>query len=139
MRRWLSHSLLISIPCLLALVVYDWVAVVAIGQGVYRLVPWHDFARGILQDLGLTAAYAVTITPRVVNVVANYSKRAIRACLIMLGLGLAWYAVMCAWITRALSAPPDLGTSLVVLFVIPMILAPWYVRWLKTKIPLADT
>jgi hypothetical protein len=53
----------------------------------------------------------------------------------MLGLGLAWYAVICAWVTRVLDAPPDLGVSLVVLFVIPMILAPRYVQWLWTKVP----
>ena len=135
MLRWLSVAGFISLPCLVALVAYDWVTVVAIGRGIYRLVPWHDFAQDILQDLGLTAAYAVTVTPRVVNVVANYSKKASRACLIMLGLGLAWYAMICAWMTRALNVPPDLWISLVVLFVIPVMLAPWYVQWLKTKVP----
>ncbi len=135
MVRWLTVALFIAGPCFLALLAYDWIAVVVLGQGAYRLVPWHDMARGIFQDLGLTVAYTVTITPRVVNVVANYSQKASRVCLIMLGLGLAWYAVICAWATRVLDAPLDLGVSLVVLFVIPMILAPRYVQWLRTKVP----
>jgi hypothetical protein len=42
---------------------------------------------------------------------------------------------MCAWVTRLLDKPPDLGIGTVVLFVIPIVLAPWYVRWLKTKVP----
>lgn len=63
MPRWVSVSLLIAGPCFLALLAYDWVAVVMLGHRTYRLVPWHDFARGIVQDLGLTAVYAVTVTP----------------------------------------------------------------------------
>lgn len=135
MPRWVSVSLLIAGPCFLALLAYDWVAVVMLGHRTYRLVPWHDFGRGIVQDLGLTAVYAVTVTPRVAGVVAGYPDKARRLCLIMLGLGLAWYDVICAWLTRLLNTPPDLGISLVVLFVIPITLAPWYVRWLKTKVP----
>ena len=135
MRRWVSSALLIAVPCFLALLAYDWVAVVVLGYRAYRLVPWHDLARGIIQDLGLTAVYAVVVTPRVVNVVVNFPSKARRVSLIMLGLGLAWYDVMCAWVTRLLDTPPDLAISLLLLFVIPIMLAPWYVRWLKTKVP----
>ncbi len=136
MRRWVSAALLIAVPCFLALLAYDWVAVVVVlGYRTYRLVPWHDLARGIIQDLGLTAVYAVVVTPRVVNVVVNFPSKARRVSLIMLGLGLAWYDVMCAWVTRLLDTPPDLAISLLLLFVIPIMLAPWYVRWLKTKVP----
>ena len=128
--------MLIAVPCFLALLAYDWVAVVVVlGYRAYRLVPWHDLARGMIQDLGLTAVYAVVVTPRVVNVVVNFPEKARRVSLIMLGLGLAWYDVMCAWVTRLLDTPPDLAISLLVLFVIPITLAPWYVRWLKTKVP----
>ena len=42
---------------------------------------------------------------------------------------------MCAWVTRLLDTPPDLVISVLLLFVIPIMLAPWYVRWLKTKVP----
>ena len=135
MRRWVSSALLIAVPCFLALLAYDWVAVVVLGYRAYRLVPWHDLARGIIQDLGLTAVYAVVVTPRVVNVVVNFPSKARRVSLIMLGLGLAWYDVMCAWVTRLLDTPPDLVISVLLLFVIPIMLAPWYVRWLKTKVP----
>jgi len=135
MRRWVSAALLIAVPCFLALLAYDWVAVLVLGYRTYRLVPWHDLARGIIQDLGLTAVYAVVVTPRVVNVVANFPDKARRLSLIMLGLGLAWYDVMCAWVTRLLDTPPDLVISVLLLFVIPIMLAPWYVRWLKTKVP----
>ncbi|TLY16459.1 MAG: hypothetical protein E6K69_04110 [Nitrospirae bacterium] len=135
MRRWVSVALLIALPCFLALLAYDWVAVVVLGYRAYRLVPWHDLARGMLQDLGLTAVYAVTVTPRVAKVVADFPEKARHLCLIMLGLGLAWYDVMCAWVTRLLDQPPDLGIGTVVLFVIPIVLAPSYVRWLKTKVP----
>ncbi|MGH7227741.1 MAG: hypothetical protein ACREIH_00895 [Nitrospiraceae bacterium] len=135
MRRWVSAALLIAVPCFLALLAYDWVAVVVLGYRAYRLVPWHDLARGIIQDLGLTAGYAVVVTPRVVHLVAEFPDKARRLSLIMLGLGLAWYDVMCAWVTRLLDTPPDLAISLLVLFVIPIMLAPWYVRWLKTKVP----
>ena len=132
--RWLSIGGLIAGSCFLALLSYDWVAVVALGHGSYRLVPWHDFASGAVEDLALTAVYAATVTPRVGAVVAFYSIVARRVCLIMLGLGLAWYEVMCAWMTRQLDEPPDLWVSMVLLFGVPILLAPWYVRWLKTKV-----
>ena len=32
MPRWVSVSLLIAIPCFLALLAYDWVAVVVLGH-----------------------------------------------------------------------------------------------------------
>ncbi len=88
-----------------------------------------------MQDIGLAATYAAIVTPRVAEVVAAESDSIRHTCLIMLGLGLAWYAVVCAWLTRLLDAPPDLGMSLVVLFVIPMVVSPSYVRWLRTKVP----
>lgn len=132
--RWISIALLIGVPCFLALVAYDWVAVVVLGRGPYRLIPWHDLARGMVQDLGLTLVYAVTVTPRVVHVIADYSEKARRVCLIMLGLGLAWYEVICAWVSRQIGGA-DLAVSLVMLFVVPFILAPSYVRWLRTKVP----
>ncbi|HJU04825.1 MAG TPA: hypothetical protein VJ692_06690 [Nitrospiraceae bacterium] len=135
MRRWLSDALLISLPCVLALLLYDWAAMVVLRHGPPRLVPWHELAEGLMQDIGLATTYAVTITPRVTEVVAGEGDRIRHACLIMLGLGLAWYAVVCAWLTRLLDAPLDLGMSLVVLFVIPMIVSPSYVRWLRTKVP----
>jgi hypothetical protein len=135
MRRWLTIAALIAAPCFFALLAYDWVAVVALGHGHYRLVPWHDLARGAMQDAGLTAVYAVTVTPRVAKVVADYPESSRRLSLIMLGLGLAWYAVMCAWVSRAMDAPSDLGVSIVLLFVVPIVIAPWYVQWVKTKIP----
>ena len=92
--------LFIAGPCFLALLVYDWMAVVVFGREATRLVPWHDLARGALQDLGLTAVYALTVTPRVVPVVVGDPEKSRRLTLIMLGLGLAWYAVICAWATR---------------------------------------
>ena len=134
-RRWGTVALLIAGPCLLALLAYDWVAVVVLGHQVYRLVPWRDFAQGIVEDVGLTAVYAVTVTPRVIGIVADYSEKARRACLIMLGLGLAWYEVMCAWVTRLFNAVPDVILGLIVLFVVPALFAPSYVRWIKTKVP----
>ena len=94
-----------------------------------------EFASGAAEDLALTAVYATTVTPRVGAVVSFYSTMARRVCLIMLGLGLAWYEVMCAWVTRQLDKPPDLWLSLVLLFGVPILVAPWYVRWLKTKVP----
>jgi hypothetical protein len=135
LSNWLSIALLVSGPCLLALLAYDAVAVFLFGRGVDRLVPMHDWARGALQDLGLAVVYAVTVTPRVINVVAGYTQVTRRLCLIMLGLGIAWYDVLCAAATRVLAEPPDLALSLVVLFVVPVILAPGYVRWLKSKLP----
>jgi hypothetical protein len=133
--NWLSIALLVSGPCLLALLAYDAVAVFLFGRGVDRLVPMHDWARGALQDLGLAVVYAVTVTPRVINVVAGYTHVTRRLCLIMLGLGIAWYDVLCAAATRVQAEPPGLALSLVVLFVIPVIVAPGYVRWLKSKLP----
>jgi hypothetical protein len=133
MSRRLTMVLFIAGPCFLALLVYDWMAVVVFGCEAPRLVPWHDLARGALQDLGLTAVYALTVTPRVVPVVVGDPEKSRRLTLIMLGLGLAWYAVICAWATRLLDTP-DLGLSLVILFVIPIIVAPAYVRWLRTKV-----
>jgi hypothetical protein len=126
---------MIAGSCFLALLFYDWIAVVALGHGRYSLVPWQDFANGAAEDLALTAVYAATVTPRVGPVIFSYSNIARRACLIMLGLGLAWYEVMCAWVTRQLDAAPDLWVSMVLLFWVPMLVAPWYVRWLKTKVP----
>ncbi len=64
--------MLIAVPCCFALLVYDWLAVVVFGHQLSRLVPWHDFARGMMQDLGLTAAYTLTVTPRVSGIVAAY-------------------------------------------------------------------
>ena len=135
MRRWLSIALLISVPCLLALVAYDAVAIFLLGRGVDRLVPMHDWARGVLQDLGLAVVYAVTVTPRVIKLVAGYPDLTRRLCLIMLGLGIAWYDVLCAAATRVLADPPGLALSIVVLFVVPVVLAPGYVRWLRSKLP----
>lgn len=134
MPRWLSIGLLIAGSCFLALAAYDWVAVYLLGRGLYRLVPSHDFARGLLQDLGLSAAYGVTVTPRVVGVVAGYAPKVRRLCLVMLGLGIAWYDVVCAFATRELPGPPGVEVALVVLFLVPMLVAPWYVRWLKAKV-----
>lgn len=135
MKHRLTVALLIGLPCFLALLAYDWVAIIALGRGVYRLVPWSDFASDALQDVGLAAVYGVIVTPRVAASVAGYSEKTRRLCLVMLGLGLAWYDVMCAWLTRWFSAPLDLGMSVVVLFVVPVLIAPWYVRWVKTKVP----
>jgi len=134
-RRWLSIAGIIAGSCFLALLSYDWIAVVAAGHGRHGLVPWQEFASGAAEDLALTAVYATTVTPRVGAVVSFYSTMARRVCLIMLGLGLAWYEVMCAWVTRQLDKPPDLWLSLVLLFGVPILVAPWYVRWLKTKVP----
>lgn len=131
----LSAAILIAYPCLIALLVYDWVAVVLLAKGPYPVVIWHSLARDFLEDLGVTAVYAVVVTPRVSAIVAGYPPEASRLCLIMLGLGLAWYVVICAWLTRQLAEPPGLVLSIVVLFVIPAILAPWYVRWIRTKVP----
>ncbi len=135
MPRWLSVGFWIAGSCFLALVAYDAVAVYLLGRGTYRLMPAHDLARGLVQDLGLAAAYGVTVTPRVLRVVADYSSRARRLCLVMLGLGIAWYDVICAFMTRRLPSPPGIEVGLVVLFVVPVLLAPWYVRWLKSKVP----
>lgn len=135
MPRWLSAALLISIPCFLALFAYDAVAILLFRRGEYQLVPAHDLAPGVIQDLGLVIIYAVAVTPRVIDVVADYPHGTRRICLIMLGLGIAWYDVLCASATRILAEPPGFAVSLVVLFVIPILLAPWYVQWLKSWIP----
>ncbi len=135
MPRWLSAALLISIPCFLALFAYDAVAILVFRRGEYQLVPAHDLARGVSQDLGLVTVYAMAVTPRVINVVADYARKSRRLCLIMLGLGIAWYDVLCASATRILAEPPGFAVSLVVLFVVPFVLAPWYVQWLKSWIP----
>ncbi|MBI4402271.1 MAG: hypothetical protein HY581_11640 [Nitrospirae bacterium] len=132
MPRWLSVAWLIALPCFLALVAYDAVAMLLLKRGASALVPAHDLARGVAQDAGLAVAYAVTVPPRVIKVVADYSQRTRRLCLVMLGLGIAWYDVLCASMTRVLAEPPGLGISVVVLFVIPILLAPAYVQWLKT-------
>lgn len=135
MSVWLSAAILIAYPCLIALFVYDWVAAVLLAKGPYPVVVWHSLARDFLEDLGLTAVYAVVVTPRVGTLVSAYPPEARRLCLIMLGLGLAWYVVICAWLTRQLAEPPGLVLSIVVLFVIPAMLAPSYVRWIRTKVP----
>ncbi|WP_447977567.1 hypothetical protein [Candidatus Nitrospira bockiana] len=132
-RLWLA--LLIAGPCLVALLAYDWIAVISAARGPARLIAWEDLASGALEDLGLAAVYGMTVTPRVAATVSGYSEKARRICLVMLGLGLAWYDVICAWATRWLSSPPDLAATVVVLFVVPIIGAPWYVRWVRTKVP----
>ena len=134
MLPWFSIALLTAVPCFLALVAYDAVAVFLLQRGHDKLVPWHDLARGAAQDLGLVMVYAVTVTPRLIRTVADYPVRTRRLCLIMLGLGIAWYDVICAAVTRLLPEPPGIAIGLVVLFVIPIILAPGYLRWLKTKV-----
>lgn len=133
--RWLSIGLLIAGSCFAALVAYDWVAVYLLGRGPHRLVPTHDFVRGLVEDLGLAAAYGLVVTPRVAGVVADDPPRVRRISLVMLGLGIAWYDVICAFGTRELPAPPGFEVGLVVLFVVPVLLAPWYVRWVRSKIP----
>jgi hypothetical protein len=136
--RWLSIALLISVPCFLALIAYDAVAIFLLRRGPNKLVPFHDLFRGITQDFGLAVVYAVTMTPRISALVTGYRPRARHLSLIMLGLGLAWYDVMCAAGTRLIGKPPGLEISLIVLFVIPIVLAPWYVRWLKARVDRAD-
>ena len=133
MTQRLTVALLISIPCLLALVVYDSVAVFLLQRGDYRPVPAHDFAQGALQDLGLVLVYAIMITPRVLPILANQPTRTAHHALVMLGLGIAWYDVLCAFMSRMLPEPPDVAVGLVALFVIPVLLAPWYLRWLQSK------
>ena len=135
MAGWLSVALPVCIPCVLALFAYDAVAIFLFRRGEYQLVPVHDLARAVAQDLGLVIVYAAGVTPRIMTVVAGYPSRTRRICLIMLGLGIAWYDVLCASGTRVLAEPPGLGVSLVVLFVIPIILAPWYVKWLRSWLP----
>lgn len=135
MAGWLAVASLVCIPCLLALFAYDAVAIFLFRRGEYQLVPFHDLARAAAQDLGLVVVYAVAVTPRVMTVVAGYPSRTRRSCLVMLGLGIAWYDVLCAAVTRVLLEPPGFGVSLVVLFVVPVILAPWYVERVRTWLP----
>lgn len=133
MPRWLSIAILIAVPCFVALAVYDSIAILVLKRGE-SVVRAHDLMRGLVLDVDLVLVYAITITPRVIKTVADYPARTRQLCLVMLGLGLAWYDVICAAATRILAVPPDFAIALVVLFVIPIILAPWYVRWLRTKI-----
>jgi len=72
MSRWLSVALLVAVPCLLALAAYDSVAILLFKRGEYPLFPAHDLARGALQDIGLAILCAITVTPRVAPVVADY-------------------------------------------------------------------
>jgi len=72
MSRWLSVALLVAVPCLLALAAYDSVAILLFKRGEYPLFPAHDLARGALQDIGLAMLCAITVTPRVAPVVADY-------------------------------------------------------------------
>ncbi len=131
---WVTTGLLIAVPCLLALATYDALAILLFRRGAHPLVPGHDLARALLQDLGLTVLYALTITPRVVHLAARYSKRARRLSLIMLGLGVAWSEVVCAAASRVLGEPPGLILSLVILVVIPVLLAPWYLQWVEARV-----
>src|SRR5690606_37258302 len=123
---------LIGLPCLAALVGYDLVAIFVLGRGQARL-PAQDLLRGVLADVGLTAVYAATVTPRIAasGLLTPPLDRASRLALVMVGLGLAWYEVLCAFVTRWLPEPPDLAVSLVVLFVVPVLLAPRYYQWAR--------
>src|SRR5919109_2724314 len=103
MPRSVTVAVLISAHCFLALAAYDAVAVFLLRQGPYLLVPAHDFARGLLQDLGLTLIYAMTITPRVLPLVPSALTHPTSYALVMLGLGVAWYDVLCAFATRMFS------------------------------------
>jgi hypothetical protein len=134
MPRTVAVAVLISVPCLLALVAYDSVAVFLLRRGEYRLVPAHDVARGFLQDVGLVLVYALTITPRVMPIMSDRPIHTARPALVMLGLGIAWYDVLCAFLTRMLPEPPGMALGLVALFVIPVLLAPCYLRWLQSKV-----
>lgn len=132
-RRWLSSAFLIAAPCFLALTTYDWIAVFLIDREIDHLSRSSVLGQDFLQDASLIAVYAILITPRVSHVVAEYRSDIRRVCLIMVGLGLAWYEVVCASLTRLLPKPPGFWVTVVILFVIPMVLAPWYVRWLRQK------
>jgi len=116
-------------------VAYDSVAILLFKRGEYPLFPAHDLARGALQDMGLAILYAITVSPRVAAAVSDYPASTRRLCLIMLGLGLAWYEVLCAALSRRLAEPPGLAVSLVVLVLIPVMLAPRYVEWLRSRVP----
>jgi hypothetical protein len=133
MPRWLSVALLIALPCLTALLAYDAVAVFLLRHDQYRLNPGRDLARAFLQDLGLVAVYAVSVTPRILPTVPETVSRTTAFSLIMLGLGIAWYDVLSAFISRMLPDPPGFAISLVVLFVVPVLLAPRYLRWVQAK------
>jgi hypothetical protein len=134
MPSWLSAAWQIALPCFLALLAYDGIAMV-LGREFLRPPLWPELAQNVAQDLALTVIYAAVVTPRILKVVELYSTKARRACLVMLGLALAWYAVVCAWMTRLSRTPPDVVIGGALLFAVPMILAPAYVRWLKTKAP----
>lgn len=127
-------ALLIGVPCLLALLAYDAIAILLFERGTHALVPAHDLSQGLLQDVALTVVYMLLITPRVAGLVRSFPTLARRACLVMLGLGLAWYEVLCAAASRSLSEPPGLLIAGIVLILVPMLVAPWYVEWLKRKI-----
>lgn len=137
-RAWLKHSLstalLLGVPCLVALAAYDAIAILVFRRGAHSLVPAHDLSRSLLQDLGLTVLYMLVITPRVTRLVWSFPSLARRACLVMLGLGLAFYDVLCAAASRSLSEPPGLLVAGIVLVLIPVLAAPSYVRWLKARI-----
>lgn len=134
LRQGLSTALLIGLPCLLALTAYDSVAILLFDRGTDALTPAHDLSRSLLQDMGLTVLYMSVISPRVVALVRVFPTMARRASLVMLGLGLAWYEVLCAAASRSLSEPPGLLIAGIVLLLVPMLVAPWYVRWLKSRI-----
>jgi len=133
MRRWLADALLILCSSLVGLIAYDTVSIVIMARGDHRLEPVHELAIAATEDTGLALVYAMTITPRVTHVITTSALGTRRACLIMLGLGLAWYEVVCASVTRLVTGPPGLVLSLVMLFGIPMILAPWYAAWLMRQ------
>ncbi len=132
--RWLRAGMWIAATCFLALAAYDAVAVLLLHRGS-DVVPAHEWLQGVTEDAGLAVAYGLLLPVRVLPIVTDYSTAARRACLIMLGLGLAWYEVLCAFATRQLEGPPDLLTSGIVLFAVPFLAAPWYVRWIKSRVP----
>ncbi|MGH7254335.1 MAG: hypothetical protein ACREI3_01030 [Nitrospirales bacterium] len=135
MPTWLSTALRLAWFCFLALVAYDTVARLLLGQVPVSPIPAQTLACDVMLDLGLAVTYSVLVTPRILPVIAPYPARPRRLCLLMLGLGLAWWVVICAFATRELMGPPGILLSLVLLFVIPVVMAPWYVRWLRTKTP----
>ena len=133
-KHGLSTALLIGVPCLLALIAYDAIAILGLTRAPHALIPAHDLPQGLLQDVGLTVLYMLVITPRVAGMVRSFPPLARRASLIMLGLGLAWYEVLCAAASRWMAEPPGLLIAGIVLVAVPMLVAPWYVEWLKGKI-----
>lgn len=134
MKHGLSTALYIGLPCLVALIAYDSIAILVLKRGTHSLVSAHDLSRSLLQDVGLTLVYMLVVTPRVAGLVRSFSPLARRACLVMLGLGLAWYEVLCAAASRSLAEPPGLLIATIVLVLVPMLVSPWYVRWLKRRI-----